>query len=168
MRLDIFTRFLLAHTDAASQRLQVHFLHWAAWVVYHHPSWSAATEDPLQVPVLRGPTRARRIEPRLKQAVGQEAAKGAVARSASRLALAITRFKSWRIKARTATDWAGQHVPHLLGHCRAVLASEGCLGVVSVSCDATRLGKRDWLWTALHKPALGCTVWCAPQALRGG
>eukprot|EP00974_Lingulodinium_polyedra_P026245 2532543-Lingulodinium_polyedra.AAC.1 len=65
---------------------------WLGFLLDSSPWLRQASKDALMTPVPQGPSRARRIDPRLKAAVAEAAAKGELGRSGRKVLVAIRRI----------------------------------------------------------------------------
>ena len=128
----------------------------------------ATDADPLDIPVLRGPQRRRRADPRFKQGVADFMRQNRATRSTVAALSVVKRFKRFAMCLR----------PRSLDKLDLVTAKRYLQGVVSLakahkptvlhlSWDATRLGGRETVWMVVCSPYWPCPVWLPPQVLGG-
>ena len=140
-----------------------------AFVIERGPHYDRCSDDALlHAPVPKGPTRARRLDPQLRDAVGHMLSKGELGRTGSQCSALLARVRKWKVKAfgPTSADRAMEDRVAWYYHESQQFFSRGDLGIVSCALDATRMNYRDTLYCALYSPHLKLATWCPPQAKR--
>ena len=141
-----------------------------AWIIECGDAGGAASTYALvDAPLLRGNKRMRRIDPLLKDVVAKAAGEGVLARSGSHALHIASRMRRWIVK----TDKTKHGYTFLVGRIGRDLAcvwppdAGGQGNVVTLSMDATRMGKKDCLYVAVFLPETNIAHWCPPQASMG-
>ena len=138
---------------------------WLAMVVEHSPWVKEASSDPLDIPVVQGPKRARVVEAQFKQAVAKMAARPRPGRSSREVVATIDRFRKAKefLKFRSTNKWQCAVARGYLANARETF-SQDSLRFWSLASDGTRLSGRETQLTALFSADIGVSWWCPPQA----
>ncbi len=130
------------------------------------PFMASGSGDPLDIPVCRGRKRARRVSQEFKAAVTREAGKGDLATSGRKVVSLVQRFRRFckGVRPESGNRWVPAKVAQHFAKGRSVLGQSPML-TICVACDATRLGGRDTLWSAVYCPTLRKGCWAPPKAL---
>ena len=138
---------------------------WLAMVVEHSPWVKEASSDPLDIPVVQGPKRARVVEAQFKQAVAKMAARPGPGRSSREVVATIDRFRKAKefLKFRSTNKWQCAVARGYLANARETF-SQDSLRFWSLASDGTRLSGRETQLTALFSADIGVSWWCPPQA----
>lgn len=164
MRVGQVLQWLAQGTSTSSRSLFLqllflvsHFIEEGAWV-------RGASTDFLQAPLPQGPKRRRRIATHLKEAVAAEGAKAGVGRSGAKVLQVVSRTKGCKQIKREghANTFDSSRVARYWQGGKAVLRRMP-RPWVSVTCDATRAGGQDMLFSALHVASLDRSMWLPPQ-----
>ena len=123
-----------------------------------------ALED---APVPMAVARTRRIDPLLRQQLGQEAGRATSARTGAKAVQLMHRIRRWKV--RRISDTADSSVVEG----RAALYEQSCRDAfgpdrcrhLSIALDASRVGGRDTLFLAVYSPELGEAMWLPPQVM---
>lgn len=118
--------------------------------------------DPLDQALTRGVKRTRKIPNTFKQAIAKEASKGKMSGSSSKVAKLVQRFRrhSRKFSVLSAKRWADLTSRRYWKACKASMANPP--KVIGLTSDATRLGHKDQLWSALTYPSSGLCCWAPP------
>ena len=138
---------------------------WTGWALELSPSVQAASEDPLDFPIVRATKRPRRLPAAFKAAVVHEGGAARGNQSNRHVCKHILKHsKRDGFRAKSATKWT---TPEAGRQWRGVREAFGdvATGVVSVTCDASRMGKRDVLWALVWAARLSKCAWSPPQVL---
>ena len=160
---------LAADRTAQSHALLGSVLAWCALGVELSSLMEAGSADPLQLPVVRGKKRSRRVAFELKSEVARATAEGTLARGGPKTVKALARLSRFAssLRERSAAKWSAMHAAQVVAENRRAFSSN-VAGVTSVTCDATRLGGRETLWLALWNSSLQKAVWSPPQVPGSG
>ena len=138
---------------------------WLATVVEHSPWIKEASSDPLDIPVVQGPKRARKVEAQFKQAVAKMAARPGPGRSSPEVVATIERFrkaKEFR-KFKGANKWQRALARGYLANAQETF-SQDSLRFWPLASDGARFSGRETQFTALFSADLGISCWRPPQA----
>ena len=118
-------------------------------------------------PVPMAITRARRVDPVLREQLAQEAGTGSIARTGGKAVTLLRMIRIWKV--RRASNSVGHRAiearaASYLRGCRNAFQPEHC-NVVTVAMDASRMGGRDTMYLALYSPELKQACWLPPQVL---
>mgnify|MGYP006875406053 CR=1 FL=1 len=122
----------------------------------------------MAAPVPMGPHRARRIDPELKKAIGEQVGQGDMGKTGGMLARSLARARRWpmkKISEKVANNAIGIRVAAYAQEARVVFAPEN-VSIVSMALDGTRMGGRDTLYSVLYSPERNVAAWAPPQAPR--
>ena len=160
------------HSQGGSQSMWLwrELLCWAAFAIESGPLWAAASRDAADIPAPRGPKRARRLHPKMLDAVGKLAGEGHVARSGAKavrvLRFALRRRGLWQgCSASTANDAQLTRARRYRDSAAAQMHHSKS-SVLSVAMDASRMGGRDVLYSALWACGQRKGCWGDPMASR--
>ena len=123
-----------------------------------------ASDDPFDIPVLRGAKRPRRIAQEFKRAVVERGASSSSMQTNREVVVNIMKRKRLiAFHPKAAMKWSGSEAGRRWKAVQEALHNVAS-GVVSVTCDATRLGKREVLWAFCWIACLDRGAWAPPQA----
>ena len=133
------------------------------------PMWERASADACDVPAPKGVKRARRLNPIMLDAVAKMAGEGLVARTGGKAArvlqFALHRRGMWQGCAKATANLAlGTRAQRYRDSAAEVFACAP-VGALSVAFDASRVGGRDMLLTAMWSGSLQIGCWGDPIVL---
>ena len=133
------------------------------------PWWDEMSENALtDAPVPMAVKQCRRIDPILKEQLGQEAGRAQAARTGAKAVQLMHRIRRWKV--RRISDTAGSSAIAARAclykqSCRENFGPDRCKHL-SIAMDASRVGGRDTLYLALYSPELSEAMWLPPQVVR--
>ena len=140
---------------------------WLSWMLETGPLWRSASSDALDIPAPRGPRRARRLNPHLLDALGKVAGEGDLARSGAKAAqvlrFALRRRGLWHGVGKRAGNEAQNTRAKRYRLCSGEAMDSSKVRVLSVAMDASRVGGKDTLYTAMWAPELSQGCWGDPM-----
>ena len=168
--LSDFLFWLDGLNSANARALIKQVLSWLAMILEYGGWRDALVDDVLRVPVLEGPLRARRLSRRFKEKVSRTASRGGGVTSGRHVLQLMDRFKlNHGLKSFSAANkWVHPAMARYYYVIKEMFATfvPGCLGVISLAWDATRLSGMDMLFSTIY--AKGKAFWCTPIATSGG
>ena len=154
-------------TPARCHPMYYQFLRFCADVIDYSVLWDNDLVSPLEAPLPMGTHRHLRIDPRLKQAVADEAAAGRLGKSGAQVCKALARFRNGRLSSgdwnvNVGNKWMSE------GALRDFAARREALRGLEFRCtgiamDATRFGGNDCLYLCLQDVDAGYCCWAQPQ-----
>eukprot|EP00969_Alexandrium_andersonii_P071227 3144646-Alexandrium_andersonii.AAC.1 len=128
---------------------------WIGWLLQAGALWGGASDDAIcDAPVAMGPMKARRLDRGLLQAMGRAMGQGSLGSTPGRLAVAIGRFRRWRVQKANSNAAQQGMLLNLRAYKefgRRAFCPE-LEPIVSLSCDGTRMGGKDTLYACLWAP----------------
>ena len=124
----------------------------------------ASTTDALRAPIPQGNKRARVVDERVKDAVAAASSSGAFGRSSSKVLTAMGRMRTrkFHLKPQTGNKFDTSRVARYWKAGQKLF--RGIHGsVLSVVMDATRVSKKDMLFSAAFCPHVCQGLWLPPQ-----
>ena len=140
---------------------------WIAFLLESGPLWGAASVDDTDIPAPRGPRRARRLNPRLLNALATMAGQGKLARTGSKAA-ATLRFALKRrgllqgVKDSKANEAQLDRAKRYRDSAKEDFHVSK-VRVLSVASDASRVGNRDIMVSSLYSPETDLACWGDPM-----
>ena len=157
---------LLLVGDRAALHFAASLVSWAAWVLERVAPMTSGSTDPLDIPLLRGKKRLRRIPLAFKEAVVEKASKGVLAKTPSRVMRMVKYFKQFVGPTSRGLgkkwEWASC-CKYVASVQRAVAMAGPPSGVFSVCMDGTRMAGRETLWASLWSSQTQASYWLPPQ-----
>ena len=139
---------------------------WLGWQMENSNLWASASTDALlDAPVVRGLRRDRRLGKAFLRAVAQAMAEGAWSRTPGRIGWAISRFRKCQNLVVEGAAVRSQEAKELFlyrEHSQTVMSALK-EPIISFVCDGTRMGQRDYLFSAAYAPTQKLAFWCSPQ-----
>ena len=135
---------------------------------HYWSSASASTDAILDCPVLVANTRARRLEPELKRAIGKEIGARTGGATAGKFHKTMGRFRQWskaRFGVKVCANAHGGRLKSYRLHSRVIMHHTK-VKQISIAMDGTRKGHRNYLYCALYAPRVKQAVWLPPQVTR--
>ena len=162
--MDLFLTLLTKRMEDIHGVIAYQLVRYMADIIDYHPVWRATVTHALDLPISRGPKRAKAIHPFIIQAVVREAARGRHGKSARQIADNLQRFASkTRFCPKTANSWTDSELGTRAWSRWSLLRSVSAT-YFSIASDATRLGNLDCLWLALGLPEHDTSLWLPQQA----
>ena len=137
---------------------------WVAFMLEKSPWLMASTTDALRAPIPQGNKRARVVDERVKDAVVAASSSGAFGRSSSKVLTAMGRMRTrkFHLKPQTGNKFDTSRVARYRKAGQKLF--RGIHGsVLSVVMDATRVSKKDMLFSAAFCPHVCQGLWLPPQ-----
>ena len=163
--METFLLKLLGSQEGVHHVVAYQLLRWSADIIDSHPCWEDWETDGLQLDLGKASKKMRPVHPSFVRAVQEKAMEGSLGKSGQQIGKNVLAFRrlAVKFKPKSFNKWADPYVQQSL-LARMDLLRSYWWSMISVSCDATRLGGLDVLWLAVQFPELNLADWSPPQA----